>query len=659
MKKLVLGGLLLLFTSTNISGQNVAPKIEPETWANNPKITLLDNKYAKDPAVVILDKRRVEFIDEGKDEINEYVTLHKIIHINDDRGIESLNKIYLGISEKSDIVEIKARTILANGKVVELDKNYIKDVQEEDGNTYKIFAMEGLEKGCDMEYYYTFKRSASFFGREVVQSVYPQIQTKFELIGPQRLKFDVKTYNFSTPIIDTVLNDKRIKQFTYNGTPGADEEKYANYHANLQRIEYKLSYNTSNPDAGRLYTWDQLANRIYSIYIVTTEKEKAQVSDLVTANGWDKLPNEVSKIVTVENYIKTKFAYNENLSSEDANSLDQVLNNKVGGTIGTLHLYAAIFEKLDIKFQFVFTGDRDKYLIDKDFENWNNCENPLFYFPNENKFLTPTRPDFRYPWIIPSWGGTTGLFCKPIPIGSKTTQIAEIRNIDLEPYNSSRQDIDSKIEFSQNLDSLVIDARHIFKGYPAVSFRYAANFANEEQKTNIIKEFAKSYSSSENIVFSEILNPEFDKSSSNEPIIMHIKTKSGELIEQAGNKLLFKIGMVIGPQVEMYQEKKRQEPIDMDFPHVEERKIELVIPKGYKISNLNDLKIDQTYAENGHITMGFVSDYQLKGNILTVHIMEQYCNVFYPITQFEQFKKIINASSDFNKVVLILEKKQG
>ena len=107
----------------------------------------------------------------------------------------------------------------------------------------------------------------------------------------------------------------------------------------------------------------------------------------------------------------------------------------------------------------------------------------------------------------------------------------------------------------------------------------------------------------------------------------------------------------------MYQEKKRQEPVDVDYPHVEERKIELVIPKGYKISNLNDLKIEQTYLDNGKLTMGFTTDYQLKGNTLTVHIMEQYCNVTYPITQFEQFKKIINASSDFNKVVLVLEKK--
>lgn len=657
MKRQTMGLLFALLASPCLYAQNTVANIEVETWANNPKITILDSKYAKDPAVVILDKRRVEFTDEGKDQLNEYVTLHKIIHINDDRGIESLNKIYLGISEKSDIVDIKARTILAGGKVVELDKNYIKDVQEEDGNTYKIFAMEGLEKGCDMEYFYTFKRSASFFGREVVQSVYPQIETNFELIAPKRLKFDVKTYNFNIPIVDTVFSEKRIKQITFKGTPSADEEKYATYHSNLQRIEYKLSYNTSNPDAGRLYTWDQLANRIYAIYISTTEKEKKQITELVNANGWDKLNNEVAKITTVENFIKTKFAYNENLSSDEANNLDQVLKNKVGGNVGLLHLYAAVYESLGVNFQFVFTGDRDKYIIDKEFENWNNCENTLFYFPTENKFLTPTRPDFRYPWIIPSWGATTGLFCKQTTANAITTLVGEIRNIELEPFNDSRQDLESKIEFTANLDSLIIDAKEIYKGYPAVIYRDNLNFTNEEQKANFIKELAKSYSGSENIAFSEVINPEFDKATNNEPLIIHIKTKSGELIEQAGNKILFKIGLVIGPQVEMYQEKKRQEPVDVDYPHVEERKIELVIPKGYKISNLNDLKIEQTYLDNGKLTMGFVTDYQLKGNTLTVHIMEQYCNVTYPITQFEQFKKIINASSDFNKVVLVLEKK--
>ncbi|MEZ2335363.1 hypothetical protein AB6735_06995 [Mucilaginibacter sp. RCC_168] len=50
-------------------------------------------------------------------------------------------------------------------------------------------------------------------------------------------------------------------------------------------------------------------------------------------------------------------------------------------------------------------------------------------------------------------------------------------------------------------------------------------------------------------------------------------------------------GLAIGPQVEMYQGKSRQEPVDMDFGHVEERKLEVMIPEGYKVSNLNDLKL--------------------------------------------------------------------
>jgi hypothetical protein len=129
------------------------------------------------------------------------------------------------------------------------------------------------------------------------------------------------------------------------------------------------------------------------------------------------------------------------------------------------------------------------------------------------------------------------------------------------------------------------------------------------------------------------------------------------LIEKAGNKLLVKIGMAIGPQAEMYQEKPRQEPINIEFGHVEERKIEFIIPAGYTISNVSDLKMDQTFKDNGELTMGFVSDYEIKGNILSIHIMEEYRKTFYPLSQFDQFRKIINTSSDFNKVVLVLEKK--
>jgi len=655
MKKQFLPLIIALLSGQYLFAQ--APNIEKESWSDKPKINALDNKYSKESAVIIFDSRKVEFADQPKDEVGEYYTIHKIIHINDDRGIEDFNKIYLGISENSDIVDIKARTLLPGGKIIELDKSNIKDLKEEDGNVYKIFAMEGLEKGCEVEYFYTYKKPTTFFGREVLQSIFPVLESKFQIIAPKRLKFEIKPYNFSAAASDTVINDKRIAQVNLKATGGVEEEKYASYDANLMRVEFKLSYNDATRNGERLFTWNELAKRVFSLYTLYTDKETGKVAELVNSNGWDKLADEVTKIAAVENYVKKNFAYNEELSSEDGNKLETVLQNKIGGTIGTLRLYSLIFKDLGIKFQFVLTGNRNTYIIDKEFENWNNCENPLFYFPAENKFLAPTRPDYRYPWIFPAWGNTNGLFCKSTSLGSFSTAIAEIKDISLEDYTKTFENIETRLELNSSSDSLTIDARQIYAGYAAVNLRDAFNFSNDEQKRKIVKELTKSVSSSENLISSEITNQDFESAGPNVPLVLHTVTKSGELIESAGNKLLLKIGMAIGPQVEMYQEKPRQEPIDMDFAHVEERKIEFVIPKGYTISNPGDLKIDETYKENGVLTMGFVTDYVIKGNILSVHIMEQYRRTLYPMNQFEQFRKIINASSDFNKVVLVLEKK--
>ena len=136
MKKQVLFFIAIISAVQYSYGQN--KNFQTENWADKPKISVLDNKYAKEPAVVIFDKRSIEYVDETKDLMTEYYTIHKIVHINDDRGIESFNKIYLGVSENSDITAIKARTILPGGKIIEIDKSNIKDVKEEDGNTYKI-----------------------------------------------------------------------------------------------------------------------------------------------------------------------------------------------------------------------------------------------------------------------------------------------------------------------------------------------------------------------------------------------------------------------------------------------------------------------------------------------------------------------------------------
>jgi hypothetical protein len=467
----------------------------------------------------------------------------------------------------------------------------------------------------------------------------------------------MKSYNLDRQASDTTINSKKALVFNVKNIPELEEEKYASYEANLERVEFKLSYNNSASKEQRLFTWNDLAKRIYSMYTVFSDKETRKVKDLLEARGWNSIKDETGKITAVENYIKKNIAFREELEGDDGSVLDKVIQNKVAGVIGITRLYISVFQQLNVNIQIVLTGNRDKFVIDRDFENWSNCDYPVIYFTAENKCIAPTRPDFRYPLVLPAWGATNGLFCKDVSIGGNKSALAEVRELELEDYHKSYRKIESHIKFNSGLDSLKIDANQLYGGYTASTYREIFNFANADEIKSVTKDLAKAVSGSEHILFSEVKNKGFEDGNADLPFIFHSVTESGELLENAGNKILIKIGLAIGPQVEMYQEKARRQPISMEYPHFEERDLELEIPEGYIVKNPGDLKISQTYLEGNETTMGFVSSYILKGDLLKIHIMEEYHRAAYPLTQFDEFKKIINASSDFNKVVLVLEKK--
>jgi hypothetical protein len=55
--------------------------------------------------------------------------------------------------------------------------------------------------------------------------------------------------------------------------------------------------------------------------------------------------------------------------------------------------------------------------------------------------------------------------------------------------------------------------------------------------------------------------------------------------------------------------------------------------------------------------MGFISSYTIEGNKLVITIHEYYKEINYAKSRAENYRKVINASADFNKVVLVIEKK--
>jgi hypothetical protein len=547
---------------------------------------------------------------------------------------------------------VKARTILPNGRIIEMDKSNVKDLKDNDGQ-YKIFALEGLTQGCEVEYYFTLKKDPSFFGREVMSSGIPAMRTHFELISPDHLIFEARCYNNLPESHDSVANEKRYLIINDQSVDEQEDEKYAMYQANLKRVEFKLCYNKAKNAAERLFTWNELAKKAYQIYTTVGEKENKKINDLLSSVA--PKGTTAQKIASIENYLKKNFIVREDIPNEDADDLAKVIKNKMASEQAICKLYTALFSAAQINFQIVLVGDRTDYVVERNFENWHNAKNFLFYFPDTKKFLAPTQQEYRYPWIPPTWAATNGLYCVGTTIGNFTTAVAEVRTVPLEEMEHSFLNLDVHLKMDKD-ESLIMDVKQSFGGYAAPNYRVPFVFFPADQQDRVLKEMIKSGTNSENILSHSFENKEMEQPDPYVPFVINASVKSTNMMERAGEKILLKIGEVIGQQAEMYDSKPRTMNIDLGFPHTLVRTIELIVPEGYQVKNLNDLRINEVFKDNEKETMGFACNYELKGNILKVTIRENYNLVSYSKQQYEQFKKVINASADFNKIVLILDK---
>jgi hypothetical protein len=641
---------LLLLSAFLVNAQQGIKKFE---WKAAPKLHTIPKQFQEAAAVFVNDDRIIEYAFE-KEELFFYKTLHRIVHINNDRGIEAFNKIYLPFEEGVTMIDVRARTILPNGKIIELDKSNIKDLKDEDGQ-YKIFALEGLTKGCEIEFYFTVKKEPSFFGREILSSGIPVMQARVELLAPDHLLFETMGFNGIETGKDTLIGEKRHTLIIVNDIKAMEEEKYSMFRASSKRVEYKLSYNAAKSTRERLFTWNELSKRLHNIYNTVNDKDIKKIRELLETINIKTASGDAEKIALIEHYVKKNFNAREDIPSDDAEDLVKVIRNKVASHRAIVKLYLGLFREAKIDYQLVLAGDRTDYMVEKNFENWNNAKNFLVYFPGTNKFLAPTETEYRYPWIPPTWAATNGLFCVSTTIGNFTTSIGEIKMIPLEKYEHNYLNMEMDLELDKK-DELVIRVKQLYGGYAAPNYKMPFIFLPADEQDKVLKQMIRFGANTENIISHSFENKEMEQKDPYKPFVINASVKASNLVEHAGQKVIIKIGEVIGEQAQMYDIKSRENKIDLHYPHALVRTIRLKIPEGYRITNADDLKINVAHKENDVVTMGFVSDYEIKGNIITIRVVEDYRNYIYPRDQYPVFEKVINAAADFNKIVLVLEK---
>lgn len=643
--------LIALLTTSIFFAQEYSFK--DYNWNEKETSVTIPKNYQDEKEAILNRTIKIEVV-VNKNMASQYRLIHEKKYINSDDAIERNNKIYIPIGDNENILTTKARVILKNGKVITLDKKDIKEeVDQEKGMKYSYFAVNGLEKGAVIEKLYVIEEAPDLKGNTIkAQDQYPIAEFSFELIAPAHLIFKTKSYNgLSEPVLDEKkFENKKVLSITEKDIPALkDDEQYSNWDVKLKLFRYKLDENLYTRGKN-LNNFKEYATTTYELVNpVLDKKQEKAIATFCSAIPESKDPQE--QIWNIENKIKKTIIYDKYIDTKA--TLSDVIKTKQANSLDIIKLYTAVFKYFKIEQNLVFTSSRYKVPFDKDFESHENLSEFIFYFPSIKKYLSPTEVEYRLPLFPNYLGNNNGLFIKEKVFAGVAMGIGEINFIEIPGTEITHDYMDITVDFTKDLENPLITSKMTYGGYSGLNFQPIKDFVSAEQYQTMLKSIAENYTLQAEY---KTLTTENDgiEYVGKKPYILNLTFDGKDMIQKAGGNYLFSVGQTIGKQMEFYQENKRILPIEIDYPHYYTRKIKIILPGGAKIKNLEKFAMDYKTELNGKTEAAFTSKYAQNKNEVTIENTEFYNIVNYPLTSFDQYKAVINAAADFNKIVVIV-----
>jgi len=621
---------------------------------NPPRVELTETE-SKSVAVVLKDFRFAEYVFDANNDLVLFETKHKVVRLNEDLAIEEFNKVYIPLYGGAEIVSWGARAIAANGKTQDIDPDQLKDLEEAEGfSNIKMFAIEGLEKGSDVEYFYTVKKPVSYFGRQTFQSDHLVRSAEFTIVSPDHLVFIAKAYNGFPQLELTEADGKRTLSAKAANIPMLENERYAAINANRMRVDYKISHNTQ-AGSEEIFTWDDAANHFFGLYYPKEEKEIKRIRKALAELNLGEKP-VAEKVAIIENYLKTEYTMKADLSG--GTDLELIMKEKSSNAEGFYRLFAGYLTAANIEHEIVLTTDRYGTRFDGDFQTWNFLENYLFYFPELDQFLAPDLLEYRLGLFPFEWSNNDGLFVQLPFFNGKETATSEVRHIPAYDVKRQFDNMSMELRFDASMQSAEIMVWRKFGGINAMFIQPYYDLIPPKDQGAVVEDILKFMGEDAEVVSSEVKNHDRNVSPLVKPMLFSGELKVNSIVEKAGKDYLLNVGQLIGGQVEMYQEKPRQNVVDMEYPHQYLREISIYVPEGYELKGLESLNMEIVHEMDGKKELGFTSRYDYKDGKLYIVVSEWYNRTDFGLEDFEPFREVINAAADFNKVVLVLAKKE-
>lgn len=645
MKKKIFIAILLLVSKFGLTNLNYSS--DTTFWRTTGSlVTFTEDEVKYGDATIFEDNRLIEY-----KKYNREITKHRIIYIKTQEGLSDNNKIVIHIPEEGSLLELKARSISADGKVVELNKDNIKEMKNYyQGGNLKMFAIEGAEVGGQIEYSYTVRTPLYDSGKEILSMDYVTHHALI-MVGCYS-KFRIGSKSFNWDCEEDVSTNLHI--YEYKDIMPIAQEKYATPYANRVSVEHKLKGSVYGQTTFSNYR-KVVAKKQVEFYTFEPKEINKAKKALKSFNKEAYSGEELIKKVTV--FLKKKYLYKEDFSKAEYENTLAVMKSGVGNDRGIIKLYCVILKYLDIEYEVLISANKYYNLLDPKYCSRHSLTEYLIYFPKYDSYLYPAHQIMQYN-LIPSW-----------LIGNKALVVTEFNRSpkfvvipDRDPeFNGTDLVIDVAIDLDDN--SSVFSIKSFGTGLVSLSLNSAIYYSeSEEEKEKELENFISWRYPESEILEAALVDPEVwgdigacdDFKCKRE---YTAKVKSTSFYDVAGDKLLLKVGTLLGPQSELYSELERVQPITNSYNKSYRFNISIPIPDGYKYGGAQNADINNDFTDaDGNKIAGFSSTVKIEDNVIKIGIYEFYAKVSIDKEYYEQFRKIINSAADFNKAIILLEK---
>ena len=608
-----------------------------------------DLKTSKHDLLGIFSNHYVEYFNSKfSDEVYIYETHHmktKINKITDD----SNNDIFISKINVSEIVDVKSKIInddtTATYGFEEMKKMIDKSTSSENYNYYKI---PGIKEQDIVEVIYTVKRDFNFNGNKIIEESYPILSSKFILIEND-FKSNIKIYNsFNSFVEDTLIDGKKSKIINFKNLDATSNEQYSTPIANKIKVSYQCYENRE--DVSQTEYWSNLVQNLSELFFPSSINPIAiDLFNEIQKNNISIHENEISISNKIDEYIKNNFIISDD-DDPNLNKISYIFDNKTSNDFSIIQVYTNLLKAAKIDYEVAISCNRYFLKFDPELFDPNQLREFVIYLPNSEKYISPNRIEYRVSEAPDDLLGNYGVFID----NNLDYYFSEITQSD-KNFSEIKKKI--KISIPKNLKKLKIKENRSFSGYWAIMNRNYVSLSENEETDFLIDYFTINGLDNKKVTNYNIKNFDISNNSYNTPLRINSTITTTELVEEVDGLVYLKVGKVIGLQSNLFDDKKRINEIEINFPNSYEYDIEVEIPKGYRVSDYRELnKIKEFISVDGSISAKFNSKATLNSNKINIVINEFYKNLRYDKGRYQEFREVINAAAKFYESSVTLEK---